>query len=227
MPLQQILFKPKRGWVQFEYDKETGEPFSRDIDDDRNQFFELDGVVSEAHTSQVKLTKNPVEFGADISNHAITQPFKIIVKGVVTNSPFVKQLNNKIPGSPKLKNAIGTNLVGTFTGERIRSAYAGLVEMQRVRQPFTLFTGLLRYDNMVLTGLSSPNDIKNRLDLTLTFEEVILPNLNLTTQVGYKPSTTTMERDWFAAAVSLATIGVGIASLAGYNVVGELGGLQS
>lgn len=224
MSIQSILFRPKRGWVDYKRNPDGSIRF-KEPDHEYNRFYEIDGVVSEQHSSVVRLTRNPVEFGADISNHAIKQPLKVVIKGVITNSPFLKQIDNKIPGTSKYApTARLTTIKQTFRGARIREAYAALVEMQNRRQPFTLYTGLLRYDSMVLTNISTPNDIKNRLDLTMVFEEVILPKLKDTTSAGYKPMVTTTELDVFAAVIALATIGLSISNLAGANPLESLGG---
>ena len=38
---------------------------------------ELDAVLTETHNNQVRLTKNPVELGADITDHAVIEPKRL------------------------------------------------------------------------------------------------------------------------------------------------------
>lgn len=45
--------------------------------------FELDAVTVEGHESNMRLTENPVESGADIADHAILEPKEITVTGVM------------------------------------------------------------------------------------------------------------------------------------------------
>nr|WP_282564431.1 hypothetical protein [Providencia alcalifaciens] len=45
--------------------------------------FELDCTVSEDHSSSLRLTKNPVESGADIADHAILEPKVLTITGIV------------------------------------------------------------------------------------------------------------------------------------------------
>lgn len=45
--------------------------------------FELDCTVREEHTSSLRLTKNPVESGADIADHAILEPKSLTITGIV------------------------------------------------------------------------------------------------------------------------------------------------
>lgn len=164
--IQSVFFKPSRGIRKWEWNTTTGSRInSSDV------LYQLDGVVSEQHTSEIRLTKNPVEYGADIVDHAFRLPMKLVVKGVITNSPFIKQYLNRIPGSSE--SGISGQVGGTFTGQRIMEAYQGLLDIQFEMRPLTIQTGLMDYDNMILTKVSTPNDITNRLDLTLTFEEAM------------------------------------------------------
>lgn len=45
--------------------------------------FELDAVTVEGHESNMRLTENPVESGADIADHAILEPKEITVTGIM------------------------------------------------------------------------------------------------------------------------------------------------
>jgi len=45
---------------------------------------QLDAMISEAHDNSVRLTKHPIEKGADITDHAVVEPKRITLNGVVT-----------------------------------------------------------------------------------------------------------------------------------------------
>ncbi|MBR8464276.1 hypothetical protein KDD93_06840 [Campylobacter sp. faydin G-24] len=45
--------------------------------------FILDGVVSENNKSTLRISKNPIESGANIADHAILEPKQITIKGVI------------------------------------------------------------------------------------------------------------------------------------------------
>ncbi|CAG9411396.1 TPA: phage baseplate protein [Providencia alcalifaciens] len=45
--------------------------------------FELDCTVREEHTSSLRMTKNPIESGADIADHAILEPKVLTITGIV------------------------------------------------------------------------------------------------------------------------------------------------
>ena len=162
--LQSIFFRPERGYKKYNFDLDGNKI------DVNPLLYQLDGVIKEQHSSRVQLTKHPVEYGVNISDHAIKQPMKVIVDGVVTNSPFAKQLLNRLPGDA----VILKNVVDVLQGERARNAYAGLIELQNERKPVRLQTGLLSYENMMLVDVSAPNDIQDNLRVKLTFEEIFI-----------------------------------------------------
>lgn len=58
--------------------------------------FILDCTVREEHTSSLRLTKNPVESGADIADHAILEPKTLTVTGVVVGYEPPQMLKNLI-----------------------------------------------------------------------------------------------------------------------------------
>ena len=45
--------------------------------------FEMDAVTIEGHESNLRLTENPVESGADIADHAILEPKEITITGIM------------------------------------------------------------------------------------------------------------------------------------------------
>ena len=49
---------------------------------------ELDAVISETHNNNISLTKNPIELGADITDHAIIEPKKINIVAQVSDTPL-------------------------------------------------------------------------------------------------------------------------------------------
>lgn len=197
--LQSLFFRPARGYKK--YYRDAG---SRILG--YSPLYQLDGVISEQHSSRAKVTKHPVEYGVDITDHVIKQPIKVVVNGIVTNSPFIKQYANRLPGDPKF----GKQFVQSLKGERARNAFAGLIELQNARERLRLQTGFLLYDNMVLTDVSAPSDVQDNLKVRLTFEEVFIADGRSTGAIQ-AVTTTPPEEDYVSAAIGLA--GLGIAGL--------------
>lgn len=207
--IQKIFFQPQRGFREFTWNEKTN-----DVDpDDEGTLWELDGVMQERHRNVISLTKQPVEYGAAITDHSFRQPIIINVQGIITNSPSLKQLGNNIPNFDG-NNGVFTQVAQSFTGERIQSAYAGLMKLQNKRLPMRLQTGLLNYENMVLTDVQVPNNKNNRLLLDMTFEEAIIikPDSD-SNEAQIVLASDTNEIDYFTAVAALA--GIGVAGLAG------------
>lgn len=207
--LQSIFFKPVRGYKKYNYSAQGANIGVQ------STLYRLDGVIDEQHNSRATITKHPVEYGVNISDHVIKQPMKVIVNGIVTNSPFIKQLFNRLPGDPL---TAGVKAINVFKGERARNAYAGLIELQNERLPVQLQTGLLTYDNMILTDVSAPNDIQNNLKVRLTFEEIFIANGSDTGAIQAVTSSPT-QADALAAATILGGLGINELIAAGFEVL--------
>ena len=203
--LQSIFFRPARGYRKYETTTSALTNYEA-VSQAGSTLYQLDGVINEQHTSTARVTKHPVEYGVDISDYVIKQPLKVVVNGIVTNSPFLKQLFTTLPGDP----SFGTQVLETLKGERARNAFKGLIELQNERQPVRLQTGLLVYDNMVLTGVSAPNDLQDNLRVRLTFEEIFIADGSKSGAIQ-AVTTTPTEADLVLAGIALG--GLGIAGL--------------
>lgn len=118
-------------------------------------------VTGEDHESQVSITKVPVEFGSDITDHAYVEPKTVTLKGIIG------------PG---------------FNGRRSFDRAAGfqaLIRYQESRTPFTLVTGLTLYRNMLIGKISVPVNPENTnvLEFTATLHQILIVGS------GYIPST--------------------------------------
>lgn len=213
--IQSIFFRPQRGYRK--YEAVTGglvgqSTTTNNFDVVGDTLYQLDGVISEQHQSSATVTQHPVEYGVNIADHVIKQPQKIIINGIVTNSPFPGQLFNKLPGGAKF----GTQALSVLTGSRVRDAYAGLIALQNERLPVRLQTGLLVYDNMVLTDVSAPNDLEGNLKVTLTFTEVFIVN-GETTGVTQGVTTTLGTLDVRSSVQALFGLGIAGSVLLGFK----------
>lgn len=115
---------------------------------------QLDAVLSETHTNEVRLTKNPIELGADITDHAIVEPKKINIIAQVSDTPLGVAALGQIVDSV-------TGLFGTSTSDNItRSnvAYNALVQLMENREPIEVQTKLKLYSNMLITSISTKQD---------------------------------------------------------------------
>jgi len=142
---------------------------------------ELDTVLIEDHDNSVIITKNPVEAGVDITDHAIVEPKILFVRGAVTDTPL------RAAAFGQLVDSV-TGLFGTSTSSNItrsKNAYELLLELMEQREPFEVATGLKLYSNMLMTSLktSQDKDTSQIVFLDMVFEEIIITiseNISLT-----------------------------------------------
>jgi hypothetical protein len=135
----------------------------RSIDD-----FVADVTVREDHEDELVVTENPVEQGADITDHSYKSPARLTVDVGYSNSSI--QAN----GDPNY----------------VQSIYTQFLALQASRQPFDVTTGKRQYNNMLITMLHTVTDevTENALLLTVRMKEVILVD----TQTVSVPSTANM-----------------------------------
>jgi len=127
---------------------------------------ELDIIIREGASASARITKNPVEFGADINDHIIIDPMTFIMEGVVSDTKV---------SFLQAANQLSSN---TFTrlNTPSKDAWDQLLELHASRQPFQLVTNLRTYDNVVLQSISEvqDKDTSNALFFTAALVEIIL-----------------------------------------------------
>lgn len=133
---------------------------------------ELDAVISETHDNRVRLTKNPVELGADITDHAIVEPKKITIVAQVSDNPLGTAAFGQIVD-------LVTGLFGSSTTQNItrsNAAYSAMVQLMEQREPIQVQTKLKLYEDMVITNLttSQDKDSSRIVLMTIHMEEVLI-----------------------------------------------------
>lgn len=133
---------------------------------------QLDAVLSEEHGSVVSITKNPVEAGADITDHAIVQPKKLSIRGVVSDSPLGLAAFGQLIDS--VTRLFGTSTTDNLT--RSQQAYEAMLFLMEQREPIEVTTGLRQYKNMLITSLNSVQDKNSSriVVMELGLEEIVL-----------------------------------------------------
>lgn len=132
----------------------------------------LDAVITEAHTSTVRLTNNPVEFGADITDHAVIEPKVVNINAVVSDTPLGVAAFGQIVD-------LVTGLFGTATDGNItrsNAAYNALIQLQELREPIEVQTKLKLYTNMMITNIDTNQDKDSSriVDMFITLKEVLI-----------------------------------------------------
>lgn len=133
----------------------------------------FDATFSEQHTSELKVTDNPVETGVTVSDHAYMSPDSITIEAGVTDAQLVTRADDPF----------------STQESRSRKAWELLKELQRSAEPFEVQTGLQLYSNMVCTNITATQDFTNASSLifTATIREVIRVSTKI---VKYPPRKT-------------------------------------
>lgn len=138
---------------------------------------QLDAVLSESHANTVAITRNPVEVGVEITDHAVVLPKRLIMIVEVTDSPF------GLAAIGAIVDTI-TGLFGTSTTEnltRSSAAYNAMVQLQEQRQALEIQTGLKLYESMLITSITTNQDKDSSkvATMTITLDEIIVAETTL------------------------------------------------
>jgi hypothetical protein len=118
--------------------------------------FVADVTIREDHEDELVVTENPVEQGAEITDHSFKAPARLTVEVGYSNSSLASF------GDPNYAS----------------DAYAQFLALQASRQPFDVITGKRVYTNMLITMLhtTTDKDTENVLFLSVKMRQVILVN---------------------------------------------------
>lgn len=109
---------------------------------------DLDVTIREEHRFSSRVTNYPIEDGTIISDHIINEPDVLVLVGLVSDTPL--------------------SIFAPFN--RSIDAFNRLITLHQSRQPLTVVTGLKVYQNMAITVLDVPRDVKTGQSLTFTIE---------------------------------------------------------
>jgi len=165
------------------------------ITDSAGQTLMFDATTNESHSDKSTLTKHPVEDGGFITDHIITEPNSLIIQGIQSNNPPTilgslittgsSFVGNQIGGLGGAALTFGGSKIGTEllnkagTGEnknRAQTAYQMLQSWKSGGILLFIRTGLVPYDNMVITELGPERNAQNAesLDCRVVFDELII-----------------------------------------------------
>lgn len=99
--------------------------------------FTADLTLEESHERSAEVTENPVESGAVVTDHVITNPERLRLEGFVTDAPAA---------------------VFASDAGRTQGAFETLEQAWREREPLTVVTGRKTYTDMVIVRLDMPRN---------------------------------------------------------------------
>lgn len=155
---------------------------------------ELDAILSEAPEYVATPTKNPIETGANVTDHVSLEPEKLTIEGIVSNTPI-----------SLLRILSGV----TFT-DPAAEAFTYLEELYKSRQPFDFVGDLKIYESMVITSFNPGRTptTGQTLQFTISMEKIFFADSQLVMATYFAPSvehTAPDQQDLGAQAVEEAT----------------------
>lgn len=139
--------------------------------------YEIDCEVSSEPSYESEVTSHPVEKGADTTDHVRLLPGRLVIEGIVSDSPV----------GPIRDRRGDVDADGRFAFKPSDDAFAWLLDVRARRQPVTVVTGRRTYKNMILQTLTPHDDATTgrALNFTATFVEMqFVTNARTTVRVA-------------------------------------------
>ena len=130
--------------------------------------------ITEDYEDTVEATEQPIEVGADITDHAYVKPSSLVLRCGWSNSG-TQQL---------LSLAAGFFAGGQMSAsDYVSGIYSQLLALQQSLQPITASTSLRKYTNLLIRSLRVTRDQRtsNALMVTATFRQIIVVSTQSTT----------------------------------------------
>jgi len=177
------LFFRSASQTRFESIMPSGEPACLDID----------ATISGIHERTSTVTKNPIESGANKSDHVINDNEVFSIEGVISDTPLsiITPVRNILTTANE-ELQILTTIAGSIGGllqnrdDKAINAFKYLDELWRNHIPFKIISEFKTYDPVVFTSLSMPRTLQNgeAIRFTATIEQMEIA----TTLTAPKPS---------------------------------------
>ncbi len=127
----------------------------------QTEVFVFDAVIRTEHQQRIEKTQQPIQNGANVSDHAFIMPARVVLE-------------------IGMSDAMDSYTAGQWTGDNSKSvnAYQTLKKIAKdraVNGPLTITTRLDTYTNMLMTDISAPDTVDTRFGLraSIVFEELL------------------------------------------------------
>ncbi len=128
---------------------------------------EVDALIQADHNLEAETTDNPVEEGADFTDHVRIKPRMFSCEGVISDTPIGPMVNIR-------------DGQGGKPSELARAHFEKIIER---RQRITVVTATKRYDNMIMLTCAMPENISigEACRFRATFKQIrVVKNLRTT-----------------------------------------------
>ena len=139
----------------------------------------FDTILSEDHTSEVIISRNPVEVGLAVTDNIVPQPFQLMLEGVITaSSSAFGLIDFGIQGAVRdlAGNVASTLGIENSLGNKVSKGWEAMSLLMRSGERMTVITGLKQYENMALSSVSTKQDkdSPDHIKFTAILQEVLV-----------------------------------------------------
>jgi hypothetical protein len=137
-------------------------------------------TVREYHQDELEITENPIEFGAEITDHVFKRPSRVSIRAGWDGSAQAL-LGQALSGASL--SSLGSSALSSLTGTYPAQIYEQLLALQVSGQTFTVVTGKRIYKNCLMATLSEVTDqtTEKVLFVDMEIKEAIIVQTTQTT----------------------------------------------
>src|SRR5574341_403806 len=140
-------------------------------------------TLRETHTDELEITEQPVELGAQITDHVFKRPAEVVIECAWSNSP---QTAGIFGGAAAVVTGTIGGVQSILTGnslDQVRDIYQKLLALQASGDRFDVYTGKRVYKDMLLKQLVVRTDRENEnsLAVTATLKQIIVVQTQIVT----------------------------------------------
>jgi hypothetical protein len=149
----------------------------------------LDVSISEDHAIERTLTKYPVEFGGQVSDHLLVTPRRLSVTGFLTDAPSdpVEAVEEALRNTQRaFAQTTGAPVTGPLASTRSKDIFAIFELLAASSAICSVATELTVYESMILTRLGVPRSTSDGRGLTVELVFDRLTVAKTSTRAGLK-----------------------------------------
>ena len=131
-------------------------------------------VLTEQHMESVRVTEQPVEIGAAITDHSFTEPARLQL-GYYWTTSSIKGIVSDFTGE------LFSRGISNFSEAYVFNMYQKLVALKNNRYLCKVVTYKRVYENMVITDLKTVTDVENTyaMPIEITMQEIFMVKVGM------------------------------------------------
>lgn len=164
-------------------------------------------VLQESTNDTLTITKQPVQQGASIADHAYKEPTALSMTIYFTENAFENLLN---------RNTLTNPITALNNNNGLAKTYTSLLDLQSSRIPIAVVTPKRIYKDMLISvlGVTTDKTTENTLKIDISFQQVIIVTVS-TVQVARRSQKTPAKTGATQPAGVKSTLKTGVDAIKG------------